>query len=248
MSLYYPIIGIPCRPDISGLYRGSPVDAQNVSYTQAVIKSGGIPILIPVAVNGPMLETLFDQVDGLLFSGGGDIEPSFYNQSPQVENLSDVQIERDERELQLMRMAIERRKPFFAICRGIQVMNVAAGGTLWQDLASQNPNSIRHDFYYQDDQLPRNYIAHEVKLTESSLLRKVLRQPCVAVNSLHHQAINQVAAGLIASGRAEDGVVEVLETPGHPFGVGVQWHPEELFAEQDSARQIFAAFIAASRN
>ncbi len=248
MSSYCPIIGIPCRSDTSGYYPGRPVDAQNVSYSHAIMQSGGIPILIPVAVTGDMLETLFAQMDGVLFSGGGDIDPAYYHQPRLVENLSDIQVERDEHELRLARMAIARRKPFLAICRGIQVMNVAAGGSLYQDLATQNPNTIRHDFYYTDDQLPRNYIAHDVRVNESSLLSKIVQTERVPVNSLHHQAIYHVADSLAVAGQSDDGVVEALEVPGHPFGLGVQWHPEELFFEQETARKLFTAFVTASKN
>lgn len=248
MSSYCPIIGIPCRLDTSGYYPGRPVDAQNVSYSNAIMQSGGIPVLIPVAVTGEMLETLFDKVDGVLFSGGGDVDPACYYQPRLVENLSDIQTERDEHELRLARMAMERRKPFLAICRGIQVMNVAAGGTLYQDLATQNPNTIRHDFYYLDDQLPRNYIAHDVQVAEASLLRKIVQTDRVPVNSLHHQAIYHVADSLKVAGQAKDGIVEALEVPDHPFALGVQWHPEDLFTEHDSARKIFAAFVQASKN
>lgn len=248
MSSYAPIIGIPCRFDTSGYYPGRPVDAQNVSYSQAIMQSGGIPILIPVAVTGDMLETLFDRMDGVLFSGGGDVDPACYHQPRLVENLSDIQTERDEHELRLARMAIERRKPFLAICRGIQVMNVAAGGTLYQDLATQNPNTIRHDFYYLDDKLPRNYIAHDVHVAEASLLRNIVQTERVPVNSLHHQAIYHVADSLRIAGQAEDGIVEALEVPDHPFALGVQWHPEDLYAEHESARKLFAAFVQASKN
>jgi putative glutamine amidotransferase len=248
MPQHYPIIGLPTRSDTSGSYRGSQIDAQNSSYSRALIAYGGIPILIPVSVTGQMLDTLFDRVDALLFTGGGDIAPRFYNQSPLVENLSDVQPERDAQEIALVNLAIERQKPFFAICRGIQVLNVAAGGELWQDLETQNSKVARHDFYYQDDRLPRNYIAHDVKLSEASLLRRVLNTDTLPVNSLHHQAIKTVASSLKIAGQAADGVVEVLEVPDHPFGVGVQWHPEELFAEQAESRALFNAFVTAARN
>ena len=245
---YRPIIGVPCRCDTSGLYPGRPVNAQNTAYTDSILHSGGLPILIPVEITGDLLATLLNQIDGILFTGGGDIDPSFYNEQPVVDNLSDIQTERDLQELELIKMAIDHQKPFFAICRGVQVMNVAGGGTLYQDLATQNPNIIRHDFYYSDDQLPRNYVAHDVQLEEKSLLRNVLQSDTVAVNSLHHQAIKEVGPMLTATGRASDGVVEVLEIPDHPFALGVQWHPEELFVEYESARKMFAAFIDASRN
>ncbi|RMF05591.1 MAG: gamma-glutamyl-gamma-aminobutyrate hydrolase family protein [Chloroflexi bacterium] len=248
MSAYCPIIGIPCRLDTSGLYPGRPVDAQNTAYTRAVIESGGIPILIPVEVNGVMLDTLFNRVDGILFSGGGDIDPAYYNQPHLVDNLSDIQQIRDEHELRLIRMAIDKGKPFLAICRGMQVMNVATGGTLYQDLATQNPNTIRHDFYYSDEQLPRNYIAHNVQLEKSSRLYNILQSDRVPVNSLHHQAIREVGSTVQVTGRAEDGVVEVLEIKDHPFALGVQWHPEELYSESAEARKLFDAFVGVSRN
>jgi putative glutamine amidotransferase len=248
MSDYYPIIGVPCRPDVSGLYPSRPINAQNQTYINAIIQAGGIPILIPVEITGKLLETVLHQVNGLVFSGGGDIDPIYYNESPMTDNLSDIQKDRDELEFQLIRLAIESHKPFFAICRGIQVMNVAIGGNLWQDLASQCPQAMRHDYYYQDEQLPRNYIAHEVKLEKSSLLSKILETDRLSVNSLHHQAAKEIAPSLRAAGYADDGIVEVLEAPNHPFGLGVQWHPEELVAEQETARKIFAAFIEVSRN
>jgi putative glutamine amidotransferase len=248
MSGYSPIIGIPCRQDTSGFYPGRPVNAQNVSYIQAVMQAGGIPVLIPVEVVGEQLKTLAQKMDGILFTGGGDIDPTYYNQSVLVDNLADIQRERDIHELGLMQWAIGQRKPFMAICRGIQVMNVASGGTLYQDLATQNPNTIRHDFYYTDDQLPRNYIAHQVQLEPSSRLYQILQTDRIGVNSLHHQAIQQVGPMLTPTGRADDGVVEVVEVPDHPFAIGVQWHPEDLYTEQESARKMFAAFVDASRN
>lgn len=243
-----PIIGIPARLDTSGLYPGRPIDAQGMSYSRAVLAAGGIPFLIPAQVTAPLAATLFERVDGLLFSGGGDVDPGCYQQSPQVDNLAGIQPERDQLEIALMQLAVERGKPFLAICRGHQVMNVATGGTLWQDLASQNPNTIRHDFYYSDDQLPRNYIAHYVRVDRDSRLYEILQTERVPVNSLHHQAVRQVSPQLTACGHAEDGVVEALEIPGHPFALGVQWHPEDLYRDQITARKLFAAFIQAAQN
>jgi len=145
-------------------------------------------------------------------------------------------------------MAIERHKPFLAICRGVQVMNVAAGGNLWQDLYTQYPQAMRHDYFYNDDRLPRSYIAHEVTLEKETLLSKIVGTSRLPVNSLHHQAVKDIPPTLRAGGRADDGVIEVLEAVDHPFGLGVQWHPEELVAHQETARKIFSAFVDASRN
>ncbi len=248
MSKYCPLIGISARPDTSGLYPKRPVNAQNLAYSNAIIQAGGLPIIIPVEVNGDLMEDLFHRVDGLIFTGGGDIDPVFYDEPPLVDNLSTIQKERDAHDLALVRLAIEHYKPFFAICRGVQVMNVAHGGNLWQDIYSQYPEAMRHDYYYSDDRLPRSYIAHEVVLESSSLLSKILKTTSLKVNSLHHQAPKEIAPSLKAVGFADDGIIEVLEVPDHPFGLGVQWHPEELVIEHESARQMFGAFIDVTRN
>ncbi len=248
MTSYHPLIGIPCRADTSGTYPGRPVNAQNNSYIKAVAQAGGLPILIPLEINGASLEALLNRVHGFVFTGGGDIDPAFYNQTPQVENLGHIQRRRDEVELTLMKMAIKTGKPFLAICRGLQVMNVAGGGNLWQDLAGQKPDTMRHDYYYDEIRYARNYIAHEVTLDKSSLLSKILDAGRLAVNSLHHQAAKDIPASLRATGYADDGVVEVLEVLGHPFGLGVQWHPEELVPEHETACKIFEAFVEAAGN
>ncbi len=243
----FPLIGIPCRPDTSGTFPGRPINALAHSYVDAVIGAGGLPVGIPLHVQGDLLETLFERVDGLLFPGGGDIAPSHYGETPQVDNLGDIQPDRDELEIKLMRLATQERKPFLAICRGIQVMNVANGGSLWQDVASQMPQPIRHD-YYHFDQHPTNYLAHQIVLKPTSLLGKILKTDRLPVNSLHHQGVKAVAPNLRAVGYADDGLVEVLEAADHPFGLGVQWHPEELVADQEAARKMFAALVEAARN
>jgi putative glutamine amidotransferase len=220
--------------------------AQNSSYANAVIQAGGLPVLIPLQVQGELLAELLQRVDGLIFSGGGDIDPAYYGETPQVANLDEVQPGRDKLEIELMRLATRQHKPFLAICRGIQVMNVANGGSLWQDVASQKPQPIRHDYYRNHH--PRNYLAHEVSLEAGSLLGQILETGRLPVNSLHHQGVKKVASPLKAAGYAPDGLVEVLEVRDHPFGLGVQWHPEELVADQEAARKMFQAFVTAARN
>lgn len=248
MNNRYPIIGIPCRTDTSGTYPGRPINAQNSSYTNAIIQAGGVPILIPLEVQGTMLDALFDRIDGLIFTGGGDIDPAFYNETPQVENLDHIQKWRDKVELTLMRMAMTTGKPFLAICRGIQIMNVAGGGSLWQDLACQKPEAMRHDYFYDELRYARNYIAHGITLEPSSVLRKILQTGRLGVNSLHHQAVKDIPPTLKATGYADDGVIEALEALDHPFGIGVQWHPEELVPEHETACKMFQAFIEAAGN
>lgn len=248
MTNRYPIIGIPCRADTSGTYPGRPINAQNHTYSKAVVQAGGLPLLIPLEVSSQQLEALLERIDGFIFCGGGDIDPAFYHQPRQVNNLGHIQQQRDELEISLMRLIMKTRKPFLAICRGIQVMNVANGGTLWQDLALQKPNAMRHDYYYDELRYARNYIAHQVTLDESSLLYDIVKTKRLAVNSLHHQGVKDVANNLKAAGYADDGLVEVLEAIDHPFGLGVQWHPEELVPQHEPACQMFKALVEAASN
>ncbi|NJN97696.1 MAG: gamma-glutamyl-gamma-aminobutyrate hydrolase family protein [Anaerolineales bacterium] len=244
----HPLIGIPCRPDVTGgIYPGRTINVQNDSYINAVIQAGGLPVLIPLQVQGELLEELFQRLDGLIFSGGGDIDPACYGETPQVDTLDEINPLRDEVEIRLMQLATERGKPFLAICRGIQVMNVANGGSLWQDIFRQKPQAIRHN-YYSTDTRPRDYLAHDVTLEPGSLLSRILDADRLPVNSLHHQGVKQVGSRLRAVGHAADGLVEVLEVPNHPFGLGVQWHPEELVDSQPEARQLFAGLVSAARN
>ena len=241
-----PIIGIPCRYDTSGTYRGRPVNAQNRSYIQAIVQAGGAPILIPLDVDEDTLRVLYNLTDGLLLSGGGDVDPAHYRQ-PVHTTTHDVQPDRDRIELTLTRWAAAGGKPLLGICRGIQVMAVAMGGTLVQDIAARKPEAGRHDYYYRNDGHARDYLAHTVTLSPDSPLARILGAATLPVNSLHHQAIDTLPPPCRVVGCAPDGVPEAIDLPGHPFFCGVQWHPEELVAGQEAARRLFAAFVDACR-
>jgi len=241
-----PIIGIPCRYDISSTYSGRPINAQNRSYTQAIVQAGGAPVLIPLDVDEETLRAIYNLTDGLLLSGGGDVDPAHYRQSPHV-TTHDVQADRDRVELTLTRWAAADGKPLLGICRGIQVMAVAMGGTLVQDIARQKKDANRHDYYYTNDGYPRDYLAHPVTLSPDSQLTQILGAATLPVNSLHHQAIDTLPPPCRVVGYAPDGVPEAIDLPDHPFFCGVQWHPEELVEGQESARRLFAAFVDACR-
>jgi putative glutamine amidotransferase len=209
------------------------------AYVQAIHEAGAIPVLIPVGISQERLQNLSQRLDGVLFSGGGDVHPSFYggNLHPSV-HFSE---ERDRLELDLLQAAISRQLPFFGICRGLQVINVGLGGSLYEDLLDQRPQSLRHN--HPDK--PRDFLAHPVEVEAGSHLARIVEQPRLEVNSLHHQGIRGLAPGLKATAYAPDGVVEAVELEGYLFGLAVQWHPECLQAYAPM-RALFQSFVQAA--
>jgi putative glutamine amidotransferase len=219
--------------------------AQNTlsaAYTQAVLQAGGVPLLLPVDLANNGLEALSVRLDGLLLSGGGDVLPARYGGQPHPK-VGSVDTQRDDLEIALVQMAARQGWPFLGICRGVQVINVALGGTLYEDIASQCEAPLRHD-YYPD--WPRDHHAHTVEAAPDSCLVRLTGKQQFAVNSLHHQGLRQLAPGLKAVAWAPDGLIESVEISGHPFGLGVQWHPECL-PHSPETRAIFAAFINAAQ-
>src|SRR5215469_3313140 len=195
-----PLIGIPCH---AGFREGSgrPIYCNNRVYVHAIEHAGGVPILIPVLSDLSMFETLLPRLDGILFPGGLDIHPSRYGEEPHP-GLGDVTLELDEMELTMVHWALDEDIPIIGICRGIQLLNVALGGTLYQDLPSQYPSSVRH----MNLNLPRNQVVHKVFVEAGSLMEKVLGTREFMANSLHHQAIKDPGKGVRVSGWTEDGV------------------------------------------
>jgi len=241
-----PLIGIPCRHDRSGNYHLKPVNAQAEPYMKATVQAGGIPFLIPLNLPRPALRRLYDLADGLMLTGGGDVEPSLYGADAH-RTQGDVQPDRDEEEILLAQWAAADDKPMLAICRGIQVISVAFGGTLWQDIPSQVLDAnLHHYLYNKKGSNPSDFLAHAVNLAEDSHLAQILQSNIVWTNSLHHQAVKTVENGLTVVGRSTDGIIETVEKPGHPFFIGVQWHPEMLIDHLESARTIFRALVAAT--
>lgn len=212
-------------------------------YVKAVEAGGGVPLLIPLGLSEADLQTILDRVDGLVIPGGGDIEPAFYKGSKHPA-LRGIDKDRDRVEIFVAQEATKMGKPLLAICRGHQVLNVALGGTMWEDIATQRENSIQHDFYLTGR---RSEIAHEVELVPESRLAAIIGRESTGVNSLHHQAVRDIAPDLVVSAVAPDGVVEGLEVPGHPFAVAVQWHPESLIDDHPPMLALFEALIAASQ-
>jgi putative glutamine amidotransferase len=235
-----PLIGITARhaPTIAGL----PAVQILRAYVSAIVEAGGTPVLIPPNLPEDGWRSLLSKLDGILFSGGSDIGLQHYNGEPHPK--VNVESIRDTIELPLLRAAVESDKPLLGICRGLQVMNVALGGSLYTHIIDQHPNALQHNM---PDELPRTYLAHPVRIETGTRLFDILGTPLAQVNSLHHQGIKELAPGLVASAYAPDGLIEGLEIPGHRFALSVQWHPEWMTSYAEM-RNLFKAFVeAASR-
>ena len=239
-----PLIGIPCRRDKSLKYpNSSATNAQGETYIAAIAQAGGIPFLIPLNLEDADLRVLYNLCHGILLTGGGDIDPKLLDQADHP-TLSDVQSERDRVEITLSRWAIAEKKPLLGICRGIQVLAVSGGGTLYQDLPSQLPEAMLHNYGYLQETSPSWLdLPHEVHLTPASRMAQILQTTSLMVNSLHHQAVREVAPPFAISGRSNDGVVEAIEFSDHPFCCAVQWHPEALTEKHETARRLFESFV-----
>lgn len=239
-----PIIGItPAYDSENGrLFLRPP-------YLEAVLDAGGLPVILPLAAGETHIRLLLGMLHGLVLSGGGDLDPAFFHEPPNP-RLGEVQPLRDLLELKLTRLALEENLPLLGICRGIQVMNVAAGGSLIQDLPSQRPGGIRHR-----QTKDRNLTTHRVEVKERSHLGKIVKPflseaqnkgMVIEVNSLHHQAVKDLGAGFSASAWSRDGIIEAIEALDRDFAVGVQWHPEDLYKSEKTSRALFTALIEAA--
>lgn len=210
----------------------------SVPYIKALEGVGAIPMILPLGLSETTLRASYDRLDGLFMAGGGDLNPACYRKNKYIktEGLDDL---RDLSELTLLRWALEDGKPILGVCRGLQSLNVAAGGTLMQDVGDMVPNAIRHQYYPEK---PRNYVAHDIDVTKTSRLGEILGTSA-RVNSFHHQAAEQIASGFAAVAFAPDGVIEALEYQGAQFAIGVQWHPESLVETDPAMKRLFQAFI-----
>lgn len=205
-------------------------------YHRAILAAGGVPVILPPA---PLhvIPSYLSMCDGFILSGGEDVHPMHYGQSPH-EKLGPVFSERDEFELRLTASILEQKKPLLAICRGLQLINVALGGTLWQDIPTQAPSNILHS-----QSSHRSVPIHQVTLAGHSRLAKIIQETTLSVNSLHHQGIETLGKGLTAVGHSPDDLIEAVEMEGDVFVVGVQWHPESMVPESIEMRRLFSHFI-----
>lgn len=211
------------------------------SYIDAVMQAGGVPVLVPSSISANGWKSLYDHLDGILFSGGGDISLDYFKGEPHA-RIDGVEPLRDTLELNMLHEAVSDGKPFLGICRGCQMVNVGLGGTLYTHLPDQLPGALDHD--YPGNR--RTVLVHEVKIEEGTRIAEVLGEPIVKVNSHHHQGLKDIPLILRVAGHAPDGLVEAVELPDHPFGIAVQWHPEWL-TDQKPTRNLFGAFVEAAK-
>jgi putative glutamine amidotransferase len=231
-----PIIGVTMGSSLSEYHY--PILTITEAYVQALIRAGGCPLMIPLGLPETALHDMLLKLDGILFSGGGDVQPERYGSEPHP-LVREVNLDRDRLEIFLVQESIKNELPVLGICRGIQVINVALGGSLFEDILDQRPASIRHSYF---PEMPRDYLAHTVDIVPDSHLSQIIQKTNASVNSLHHQGIKELAPGLKATGYASDGLVEALEIPNYKFGLAVQWHPEWL-PEEASMDAIFRELI-----
>lgn len=237
-----PLIGVPTGRERSQRFFGLPLYIMNQTYVRTLENLGALPVLIPLQMTEQTLRGIFERLDGLLLPGGEDIDPANYG-AERHPQLGSTDAERDRTEMLLARWALEAGMPILGVCRGVQVLNVVCGGTLWQDLTAQTPDLFKHDYF------PPNYerfrISHQVNIAPDSHLGATLGSVS-EVNSMHHQGIQRVGAGLRVVGTASDGLPEALEVPELPFAVGVQWHPEELAKTDELSAGLFYGLVSAA--
>lgn len=222
-----------------GMFPGIERAYVNNSYIESVAKAGGAPVILPVVLDDELIKRQVERIDGLIISGGYDVNPLTYGEEPtQSQGFTFPEI--DEYDLKLIKFATELKKPILGICRGLQILNVAFGGTLYQDLSQIEGSYIKHSQSSKGD-MP----GHSIDIMEDTLLYNVLGQSNL-INSFHHQAIKDLAPGFIVSARAKDGVIEAIEKQGEQFIIAVQWHPEMMTAKSVQMLEIFKLFIEQS--
>jgi len=245
-----PVIGVPTQTlqSLGGVSAEIPPSwVMSQRYVLTLSDAGAVPLLLPL-VDDETLRGAYEALDAVFLPGGADIDPASYGTEPHP--LCDkTDRDRDRVELALARWAMADGKPVLGVCRGMQLINLAAGGTLYQDLAEQMKGSIKHDYFpFSGQNFTRDYLAHDVTVNAGTRLAKIFGAGELPVNSMHHQGVRDLGKGLVVSATAPDGLVEGLEGENGRYVVGVQWHPEALTERQEAARDLFAQFVETAQS
>lgn len=213
-------------------------------YPEGITAAGGIPVILSILNRDEDIEAIADRLDGFVFSGGQDVDPQYYGEAL-LKYSNEIYPPRDQLELRLLRAVIARDKPIFGVCRGLQLINVALGGTLYQDINKQLKRDQPIQHFQQNNY---EYPVHEVSIAANSRLYEIIGTETIRVNSMHHQAINRLAPQLIAAATSADGLVEAVEIRELRFGLAVQWHPEFLWQQDANTLKVLQAFVDACRD
>ncbi|TWT06799.1 gamma-glutamyl-gamma-aminobutyrate hydrolase family protein [Planococcus sp. CPCC 101016] len=233
-----PIIGLTASLEL-----GRDEYGIELADTEAILAAGGLPVMVPHLMDEADINELAEHIDGLFLAGGYDIDPTLFDEEP-LPNLGVIIPSRDAFELALAKKMLALEKPILGVCRGAQILNIAVGGDMYQDITTQ----VKEDLLQHQQKAPKFHGSHFVDVAKASLLHRLTGQQRLKVNSRHHQANRRVPQPFIVSGVSSDGIVEAIESAQHHFVLGVQWHPENMARAGDSASlAIFNGFIEASR-
>ena len=242
MSKWHPLIGITSDYHKGGDILKCPAYFIGENYVSAVEKAGGIPIVLPYSSDIKLVERLAERIDGLLITGGNfDINPVFYGEDP-TDEIGELNNKRTAFEMEIARIALGRDMPVLGICGGEQLLNVAGGGSLYQDIETQVKGASNHQ-----QKMPKTETHHSVIIEPGTKLHSTLECETIDVNSTHHQSIKEAGKGFIINAKSPDGIVEGIESDKHRFVLGVQWHPEFLCQKQKGFKRLFEAFVGSCK-
>lgn len=240
-----PLIGITTGEIINHLRPWAPITyGQSHTYSDAIIRAGAIPVLIPITEDMSVVRELYERLDGILFAGGNDLDPTLYKAVARPETV-EISPRRDAVEVQLMQWSIEDNKPLLAICRGYQLLNVVSGGSLYQDIDSDIQDAANHEL--SSHQKDGTYLAHQLRIASDSKLATYIDGAAIGANTHHHQAVKDIAPDLQATAWSEDNIIEALEKPDSAYVLGVQCHPESLGGVEPRWNKLFSSFVDAAQ-
>jgi putative glutamine amidotransferase len=238
MSKWQPLIGVTSDYHEGGDIFKGPAYFIGENYISAVREAGGIPVILPYSPDTKVIEKLAERIDGLLITGGNfDINPVLYGEDP-IDEIGELNNKRTTFEMEIARIALRTDMSVLGICGGEQLLNVAGGGSLYQDIETQVKGASSHQ-----QKIPKSETHHSVIIEPDTKLHSILECETIEVNSTHHQSIKEVGKGFVPNAKAHDGIVEGIESDSHRFILGVQWHPESLYQKEKRFKSLFEAFV-----